>query len=91
LISAACQIPINSALNFGAIQKGVVLSALQVSEINYQAGKQVAQYVVNAGYYLQVLDPGAVVRGQGGSPIVNLWYASGGSVLQINMGSINVL
>lgn len=91
LIVAACQGPINQALNFGAIVPGVTLSPAQVAEVNFQAGKQVAQFIVNQGYYLQVIDPGAVVRGQSGSPVINLWYASGGSVLQINMGSIDVL
>ena len=91
LIEAACQGPINLALTFGAIQVGVNLSPLQIAEVNYQAGKAIAGTLQTQGYYLQVVDPGAVVRGSGGSPIINLWYTSGGSVLQINMSSIDVI
>jgi len=91
LIVAACQGPINLALNFGAIQPGVTLSPAQIAEVNAAAGKAVASTLQTQGYYLQVLDPGAVVRGQGGSPVINLFYTSGGSVLQINMASIDVV
>ena len=91
LIEAACQGPINLALTFGAIQVGVVLSPEQIAIANYQAGKNIATTLQTQGYYLQCLDPGAVVRGQGGSPVLNLWYCSGGSVLQLSMASIDVI
>lgn len=100
LIEAACQGPINAALvpcqqnafsGFGMIQRGVSLSPAQIAEVNFQAGTVIASTLQNQGYYLQVLDPGAVVRGAGGSPIITLWYTSGGSVLQINMSSLDVL
>jgi hypothetical protein len=100
LIEAACQGPINLALvpcqanggaGFGMIQIGVNLSPEQIAIVNYQAGKAIAGVLQSQGYYLQVVDPGAVVRGQGGSPIINLWYTSGGSVLKINMSSIDVI
>ncbi len=91
LIASACQGPINLALNFGMIQPGVNLSPAQIATVNYQAGKNIATTLQTQGFYLQVLDPGAVVRGQGGSPVINLWYTSGGSVLQINMASIDVI
>jgi hypothetical protein len=42
------------------------------------------------GYYLQILDPGAIVRGGRGSPKCTLWYTDGGSVQKINLASIDV-
>lgn len=91
LIEAACQGPINSAINFGSIQAGVTLSSAQIVEVNTQAGANIAPTLQTRGWYLQVLDPGAVVRGNGGSPSIIFWYTDGGSVLQISMASIDVI
>jgi len=91
LIEAACMVPINAALNFGSIQPGVTLSAAQIAEINYAAGANIASTLQSVGWYLQVLDPGAVVRAGGGSPAITLWYTDGGSVLQINLASVDVI
>ena len=90
LIEAALQGTINAALNFGAIQAGVALSPAQIATVNYQAGKNIATILQTRGWYLQVLDPGSVVRGQGGSPSCTFWYTDGGAVLQINLASIDV-
>lgn len=90
LIKAACQDPINAALNFGTIRAGVVLSSAQAAEINAAAGAQVSGTVQNLGYYLQVKDPGAQARQARTSPIVNIWYADGESVQQINLTSVLV-
>lgn len=90
LIEAALLSNVQAALAFGMIQPGVNLSALQVAEVNAQAGRNIANTLQTQGYYIQVLDPGAVVRGQNGSPVVNFWYTDGGSVLQINMASTDV-
>jgi len=72
------------------IQPGTVLSAAQIAQVNNQAGTRISDILAARGWFLQVLDPGAVVRGQGGSPIINFWYTDGGSVLQINLASIDV-
>ena len=91
LIEAACQDPIDSAIAFGMIQKGVVLGALEIAEVNYAAGANIAGVLQTQGWYLQVLDPGAVVRGQSGSPKIQFWYTDGGSVLSISMTSTDVI
>ena len=91
LIRAALQGVIASALNFGAIQTGVVLSSAQAAEVNAQANLPVATAIQNNGYYLQILDPGAVARNARQTPIINLWYTDGGCVQQIEMASIDIL
>jgi len=91
MVRAAMQDPINQMINFGGIQTGINLSLPQISQLNTQAGGDVANIVQNDGYYLQVLDPGAQVRGNRGTPIVNLWYTDGGSVQQISLTPIDIL
>lgn len=90
-IRAALGAPISQALNNGTIRTGVTLSASQIAQVNSAAGRDVAQILAQQGQYLQVLDPGAQVRGQRGSPIVNFWYTDGGSVHKITMASIAIL
>lgn len=91
LLRSALQDPINAALAFGSIRTGVTLSAAQISEVNQAAGVDAASVIQTAGYYLQILDPGAQARGLRQSPIVNFWYADGGAVQQITMSSIDIL
>jgi hypothetical protein len=83
--------PIAAALNFGAIRTGVALDSDQIIEVNTQAGLPVDQIIANDGYYLQILDPGAEVRQERGSPIINLWYTDGGSIQQITVNSTDIL
>ncbi len=83
--------PIADAVAYGAIKPNVTLSAAQISELNAAAGVNAASVVQTQGFYLQILDPGASARALGQSPIVNLWYTDGGDVLQISMGSIDIL
>lgn len=91
LIRQACADPINAAIAFGSIVAGVDLSALQVAEVNQAAGLKIDSFLFSFGFYLQILDPGSVVRGQRGSPIITLWYVDGESVQKINLSSIDVL
>jgi hypothetical protein len=90
LINAACQDPIDEFINWGAIVPGVTLSAQQAAEVNAAAGVKIDGTLSNLGYYLQVLDPGAVVRGQRGSPACKFWYTDGGAVQMINLQSTDV-
>ena len=90
LIRAAMTDPIQQALNFGAIRAGVVLSAAQIAEVNNAAGQKVDDIIANQGYYLQILDPGAQVRGNRGTPVINFWYTDGGAVQQITLASIDI-
>ena len=90
LIRAACMDPINAAVNFGAIQPGVTLSALQIAEVNNAAGLKIDTTLSAQGWYLQILDAPAQTRGQRKSPPMTLWYMDGGSVNQITLASVEV-
>lgn len=91
LIRAAMIDPINEGLNFGSIRTGVTLSASQKAQVNSAAGRDVAGDIENQGYYLQILDPGAQVRGNRGTPVVNFWFTDGGAVHEINVSSVDIL
>jgi hypothetical protein len=84
--------PIEAALYFGSIVAGVTLSASQSAALNAATNDPNATATIqNTGWYLQILDPGAVVRGGRGSPVINFWYTDGGSVQKISMSSVDVL
>ena len=91
LIRSAMSGPIAAALNFGAIRSGVVLSPTQISEVNLAAGSNVAPIIAAQGYYLQILDPGATVRSERGTPIINFWYTDGSAVQKLTLASIDIL
>lgn len=90
-IRAALQDPIDSALNSGIIRTGVTLSNQQKSNVNTAAGVDISGELFNLGYYLQILDPGAQVRGVGGSPIINFWYMDGGDIRKLTISSVVIL
>jgi hypothetical protein len=92
LIRSALLGPINQALNFGSIVSGVQLSSSQSAALNNAVNDTGATATIqNTGWYLQILDPGAIVRGGRGSPTINFYYTDGGSVQQITMSSVDVL
>ena len=82
--------PILAAVSFGAIRSGVVLSNSQKAQVNSYAGADVADTIYTFGWYLGIRDPGAVVRGQRGSPVMTLIYTDGQSVQRIIISSTNV-
>jgi hypothetical protein len=90
LMRAAALDPINEALNFGSIQPGVTLSAAQIAEVNTAAGARISDTLQTVGWFLQIKDASAQVRGQRGSPPSTFWYTDGGSVQKINLASIDV-
>ena len=92
LIRNALLDPIRGGLNFGSIVSGVQLSSSQSAALNNATGDTSATATIqNTGWYLQILDPGAIVRGGRGSPTINFYYTDGGSVQQITMSSVDVL
>lgn len=92
LIRAALLDPIKQGLNFGSIVAGVQLSSSQSATLNSATGDTSATATIqNTGWYLQILDPGAIVRGGRGTPEINFYYTDGGSVQQISMSSVDVL
>lgn len=90
MIRAALTDPINQALNFGAFQPGVTLSALQAVEVNTAAGLKIDTTLGNVGWYLQVKDALPQVRAARGSPPCTFWYMDAGSVQRISLASIEV-
>lgn len=90
LIRAACLDPINQALNFGTIRQNVPLSAAQIAEVNAAAGLKIDDVLASVGWYLQVQAASATTRSNRQSPPITLWYMDGGSVQQINVGSVSV-
>lgn len=89
-IKAACRDPIDAAVNFGAIRAGVTLSSSQTSEVNTDAGTNIATTLENQGWYLQVLDAAPQVRQARTSPPMSLWYMDGESVQQMTLNSVLV-
>lgn len=80
--------PTTEALNNGTIEIGVVLSGAQVQAlIQATGGIDISGTLFAQGWYLQILDPGAQVRGVRGSPAMTFWYTSGGFVHQLNLAS----
>ncbi len=91
LIEAACADVIQAGLNFGAFRAGVTLSALEQAEVNSSAGLNIATLLNQRGWYLQVNDPGVLVREARGSPQCTFWYMDGQSVQSIVLNSIDIL
>lgn len=91
MIAAWMMDPINEARNNAAIEPGVVLTERQKSEIMNEAGLDISNELWTQGYYVQVLDPGAVVRSKRGSPLVSLWYTYAGAVQRIEVASTAIL
>ena len=91
LIRAAMIDPISSGINFGSIRTGITMSASQKAQVNQAAGMDVSTIIEQQGYYLQILDPGAQVRGNRGTPVTNFWYTDGGSVQKITVASIDII
>lgn len=91
IIRAWCSDPINRALNNGIIDPGVTLSESQKAELINEIGQDVSSEIFTNGYYLQITDPGAVVRANRESPVMGLWYTYGGSVHKVELPATAVL
>ncbi|MDL2315512.1 DUF3383 domain-containing protein [Desulfovibrio sp. OttesenSCG-928-A18] len=91
MIAAWMMDPVNAARNNAAIEAGVTLSERQKSELMNEAGLDISDELWTQGYYIQILDPGASVRAQRGTPIISLWYTYGGAVQKIEVASTAVL
>ena len=90
LIQAAALGPINAAINFGAIRKGVVMSASQVAQMQFALGFDASAAVTSRGYYLYIAPAPATTRAARQSPPISCYYQDGESVQQINLASIVV-
>lgn len=86
-----CLDPINEMLNFGGIQTNITLSASQIQKINSLSDyADVATELYTKGYVLIIKDASPQVRSQGGSPEIDLFYTTGGTIRNINIASIEV-
>ena len=90
IIRAWLMDPIRAALNFGAIRPGVSLSSGQAIAVNTSAGMAIDGTLSSQGWYLQILDATAQVRGNRGTPPMKFFYMDGGDVNSINLNSIEV-
>jgi hypothetical protein len=90
LVYSAALDPINAALNFGAIRKGVKLSAAQVAEIQYALGFDASSAITANGFYLDITPAQATTRAARQSPPITLYYQDGESIQQINLASIAI-
>lgn len=89
-LETVCLDPINAAINFGTIRQNVKLDNSQIVLVNSGAGQKIDNVLSSRGWYLQIKDPGAVVRANRGSPSMTFWYMDGGSIQQIKLASILV-
>ncbi|KLU14521.1 MULTISPECIES: DUF3383 domain-containing protein [Xenorhabdus] len=87
---AALKDPIDQMLNFGGIQRGVVLSEQQKKQINVEAGFDAAAQIQTEGWCVMINDTPAQTRGLRKSMPLKFWYADGGSVQKVELPSINV-
>lgn len=90
LIYSAALGPINAAINFGAIRRGVTLSTSQVSQIQFALGFDASAAITANGFYLQIQNASAPTRALRQSPPMTLYYNDGESVQQIVLASIVV-
>lgn len=86
-VRTACLDTINRFVTFGAIRAGVTLSQTQKVQLLAEIGQDVSQTLESVGWYMQVTDPGAVVRGQRGTPNCAFYYMDGGSIQKIVMSA----
>jgi hypothetical protein len=90
LIYAACQDPIEAAVNFGAIRRGVVLSQSQKAQMQSVLGVDVSAVMAEKGWYLQIQPATAAIRAARSSPVMTLYYMDGGSIQSVTLASIEV-
>ena len=86
-VRTACLDTINRFIEFGAIRTGISLSQTQKVQLLQEIGKDVSQTLESAGWYMQITDPGAVIRGQRQSPNCAFYYLDGGSIQKIVMSA----
>ena len=51
----------------------------------------ISEELFTAGYFLQIVDPGAQARVNRETPVISLWYTYGGAVQRITVASTAIL
>lgn len=82
---------IDQAKTAGIIVEGVNLSNAQKSQVNAEAGEDIAETLYTQGWYLQIVDADTQTRVNRGPLQVNFWYCDGGSIQKIEGTSSTIL
>lgn len=85
LVRSWIQDPVNKALNNGAISPGVTLSQSQKTQVNREAGLDIANTLESEGFFIQILNPSPSVRTNRESPEVHIWYTDAGAVHKLDV------
>lgn len=91
MVRGWCMTPITEALNNGSIRAGVNISQAQKAQIISAIGFDVSDEIYASGYYLYIGEADAQTRGNRQSPPITLLYTDGGSIQQIELGSIVII
>ncbi|ELY2767197.1 DUF3383 domain-containing protein [Cronobacter malonaticus] len=81
----------NQALNFGAIQKGVVLDNAQIRIVNNTVGKDISATLYSEGWYLYIPTQSGAARIERDLKGVIFYYVDGQLIQSIKMSSTAIL
>lgn len=81
----------NQALNFGAIQKGVVLDAAQIRIVNNTVGKDISATLYSEGWFLYIPPQPGSARIERQLQGAIFYYVDGQLIQSINMSSTAIL
>lgn len=81
----------NQALNFGAIQKGVVLDNAQIRIVNNTVGKDISSTLYSEGWYLYIPTQNGSARIERDLQGVIFYYVDGQLIQSITMSSTAIL
>lgn len=91
LVEASLLDPIEKAVNFGGIRKGVALSNSQKEQIRFALGYDASPTILAKGWVLQIAPATADIRADRRSPSMTLYYTDGGSIQRLTLASIQVM
>jgi len=90
LIAAAYAGPIAAGVNFGGIQSGVPLTAIQELEITNAVGASAVSALFNQGWFFSIGIPSGNVQSTRGPWPSTLFYVNSGGVQSLELASIDV-
>lgn len=90
-VSAAVIDIAEQALNFGAIQRGVVLDQAQIRIVNNTVGKDISATLYSQGWFLYIPTQTGSARQARDLQGVIFYYVDGGLIQSINMSSTAIL
>lgn len=90
-VSAAVIDVAEQALNFGAIQRGVVLDQAQIRIVNNTVGKDISATLYSQGWFLYIPTQTGAARLARDLKGVIFYYVDGGLIQSINMSSTAIL